>query len=55
MKAQGTNLDNCHYLKDSHWANGSLCYWRNNANYSEQTKRKLEKRLKVILKNFSKG
>lgn len=35
-----------HYLKDYYWSDGRLCYWRDNANYSEKTKKKLEKRLK---------
>ena len=34
-----------HYLKDYYWSSGKLCYWRNNPNYSENTKAKLEKRL----------
>lgn len=53
-KAMGTYRDDLHYLKDSWWASGKLCYWRNNPNYDEKTKKQLEKRLKIMLKNFSK-
>lgn len=54
IKAQGTNLDNCHYLKDSKWANGDLCFWRTSKRYDKRGKEELEKRLKTILKDFSK-
>ncbi len=54
IKAQGSNLDNCHYLKDSKWASGELCYWRDSQKYDKKTKMALEKRLKIMLKDFSK-
>lgn len=38
------------YLSNHRWLNGKLCYWRNNPNYSEKTKKKLEKRLKLMTK-----
>jgi len=41
--------EDLHYLKDSRWLSGELCYWRGNANYSEETKKKLEKRLKNMI------
>lgn len=39
----GNNKQNCHYLKPAKWASGELCFWRNNPNYSDKTKAKLEK------------
>jgi hypothetical protein len=30
------------------WLSGKLCYWRNNPNYSEATKQKLEERMKKM-------
>jgi hypothetical protein len=38
------------YLRDEFWLNGELCYWRNNANYSEKTKKELEKRMLEMTK-----
>lgn len=38
-----------HYMKDWFWSNGTLCYWRDNPNYSEKTKKKLEIRMKKML------
>lgn len=43
-----TNAD-LHYLKDSLWADGTLCYWRNNPQYSEKEKQKLEKRMEEMV------
>lgn len=40
--------DDLHYMKDSKWLSGDLCYWRDNPNYSEKTKRLLEKRMKIM-------
>lgn len=31
------------YLHDYKWINGNLCYWRDNPNYSKETKARLEK------------
>ena len=42
------------YLKDWLWADGSLCYWRGNPNYSKNTKKKLELRLKQMIKTLKK-
>lgn len=42
--------EDLHYLKNSKWLSGELCYWRNNPNYSEKTKQNLEKRLKEMTK-----
>lgn len=41
----GKNYEACHYLKPQKWLSGELCFWRNNPNYSEKTKAKLEKSL----------
>lgn len=38
-----------HYMKDARWLSGELCYWRGNGNYSEATKKKLEKRLRNMI------
>lgn len=43
--ARANYREELHYLKDSKWLSGELCYWRNNPNYSEKTKTKLEKRM----------
>lgn len=41
--------DGNHYMKDHKWLSGELCYWRNNANYSDKTKVLLEKRMKDMV------
>ena len=42
--------EDLHYLKNNKWLNGELCYWRDNPQYSEKTKKELEKRLKEMTK-----
>lgn len=42
--------DDLHYLKDTKWLSGELCYWRNNPNYSKKTQLNLEKRMKEMCK-----
>ena len=42
------------YMKDWLWADGSLCYWRGNPNYSEKTKKKLEIRVKQMINTLKK-
>lgn len=39
------------YLRNDLWRNGTLCFWKDNPNYSEKTKQELEKRLTQILQN----
>lgn len=34
--------DDLLYLKPQKWLSGELCFWRNNPNYSEKTKARLE-------------
>lgn len=41
MKRRSIRED-LHYLKPQKWLSGELCFWRNNPNYSEATKQKLE-------------
>lgn len=43
------NRADMHYLKDERWADGTLCYWRDNPQYSAKEKAKLELRLKNML------
>lgn len=42
--------EDLHYLKNNKWLSGELCYWRDNPQYSEKTKKKLEHRLKEMTK-----
>lgn len=50
MKAKNyNNGGDLHYMKDHKWKSGELCYWRNNQNYSEKEKAKLEKRLDAMI------
>jgi len=42
--------EDLHYLKNNKWLSGELCYWRDNPQYSEKEKKKLEKRLKEMTK-----
>jgi len=49
IKARDMRDDKDHYLKDYLWIDGTLCYWRNNQNYSDETKRKLEQRTKEMV------
>ena len=42
--------EDLHYLKNNKWLSGELCYWRDNPQYSEKTKKKLEQRLKEMTK-----
>lgn len=39
------------YWKIENWSSGKLCYWRNNMNYSDKTKKELENRLKQMIQN----
>ncbi len=51
MRAKSTKRHTeLRYLRDEFWLNGELCYWRNNPNYSEATKEKLEKRMLEMTK-----
>lgn len=38
------------YLQPKKWADGTLCFWRNNSMYSEQTKNRLEEGVKRMIK-----
>lgn len=37
------------YMQLWQWTNGTLAYWRNNPQYSEETKQRLEKRLQDMV------
>lgn len=45
-----TTKEDLLYLKNNKWLSGELCYWRDNPQYSEKEKAKLEKRLKEMTK-----
>jgi hypothetical protein len=45
-----TTKEDLLYLKNNKWLSGELCYWRDNPQYSEKTKKKLEQRLKEMTK-----
>lgn len=54
MRAKSVNAHTeLRYLRDEFWANGELCYWRGNPNYSEKTKKELEERLLKMIKRYN--
>lgn len=50
-----TYRSDLHYLKPQKWLSGELCFWRNNPNYSEATKAKLEKLTDEFCRHHVKG